>query len=72
MRKESSVPLYGNNRYEGFGVDLIHELSLRLGFNYTFIIREDKKNGEYDDNTKQWDGMIGDIISRVVFLFLFQ
>ncbi|XP_044262846.1 glutamate receptor ionotropic, kainate 2-like [Tribolium madens] len=63
MRKESEVPLHGNQRYEGFGIDLIAELSKKLGFNYTFIIREDKKNGEYDETTGQWTGMIGDIIN---------
>ena len=65
MRKESSVPLYGNDRYEGFGIDLIAELSKRLGFNYTFIIREDKKNGDYDETSGEWTGMIGDVISKV-------
>ncbi|XP_063906337.1 glutamate receptor ionotropic, kainate 2-like isoform X2 [Zophobas morio] len=64
MRKESSVPLYGNDRYEGFGIDLIAELSKRLGFNYTFIIREDKKNGDYDETSGEWTGMIGDVISK--------
>jgi ionotropic glutamate receptor len=65
MRKESSVPLHGNERYEGFGIDLIAELSKELGFNYTFIIREDKKNGEYDETTNEWNGMIGDVINKV-------
>jgi ionotropic glutamate receptor len=64
MRKESSVPLHGNERYEGFGIDLIAELSKELGFNYTFIIREDKKNGEYDETTNEWNGMIGDVINK--------
>ncbi|KYB25025.1 hypothetical protein TcasGA2_TC031399 [Tribolium castaneum] len=63
MRRDSEVPLYGNERYEGFGIDLIAELSKKLGFNYTFIIREDKKNGEFDESSGEWTGMIGDVIS---------
>nr|CAH7717520.1 unnamed protein product [Callosobruchus chinensis] len=41
-------PLLGNDRYEGFGIDLIQKLSEMEGFNYTFIVREDKKNGNLD------------------------
>ncbi|CAH2005351.1 unnamed protein product [Acanthoscelides obtectus] len=62
MRVESLEPLYGNDQYEGFGIDLIKELSAMRGFNYTFIVREDKKNGEYDNKTGKWTGIIGDLI----------
>uniref|UniRef100_A0A182HTL3 Ionotropic glutamate receptor C-terminal domain-containing protein n=1 Tax=Anopheles arabiensis TaxID=7173 RepID=A0A182HTL3_ANOAR len=41
MLKDSPIKLSGNERFEGFGIDLIHELSLMLGFNYTFILQED-------------------------------
>lgn len=61
MLKESHEQLSGNDRYEGFGIDLIHELSLLVGFNYTFIIREDKSNGAKDKVTGNWSGMIGDL-----------
>lgn len=61
MLKESFELLSGNDRYEGFGIDLIHELSLLVGFNYTFIIRHDKSNGAKGSNGK-WSGMIGDVM----------
>ncbi|GJQ66264.1 hypothetical protein Trydic_g15637 [Trypoxylus dichotomus] len=63
MLKESEEPLSGNDRFEGFAIDLIHELSLIEKFNYTFIIREDKANGDWNNETKQWSGMIGDILT---------
>lgn len=69
MLKESDQQLSGNDRYEGFGIDLIHELSLLVGFNYTFIIREDKSNGVKDEKTGKWSGMIGDLMSYVCKLF---
>lgn len=58
--KESQAPLYGNDQYEGFAIDLIKELAVMKGFNYTFRIREDKANGERLPNGS-WTGMIGDI-----------
>lgn len=65
MLKESSTQLYGNERFEGFAVDLIKELSLMEGFNFTFTVREDKKNGAFDKETQKWTGMIGDVIDKV-------
>lgn len=64
MLKESATQLYGNDRFEGFAIDLIHELALMEGFNYTFKIREDKKNGAYDPYLQKWTGMIGDLIDN--------
>ncbi|CAH1176214.1 unnamed protein product [Phaedon cochleariae] len=65
MRVESSEPLYGNEQYEGFAVDLIKELAAMRGFNYTFTVREDKANGKFDNNTGRWTGIIGDLIDGV-------
>ncbi|XP_060848999.1 glutamate receptor ionotropic, kainate 3-like isoform X1 [Rhopalosiphum padi] len=63
MLKLSSNTLKGNDRYEGFGIDLIKELSEMSGFNYTFIIQEDSNSGYKDDKTKKWSGMIGEVIN---------
>lgn len=65
MVKMSPQTLEGNDRYEGFGIDLIKELSEMSGFNYTFIIQEDFNSGSIDQKTKKWDGMIGKVISGV-------
>lgn len=72
MIKESPTPLFGNDQYEGFAIDLIKELAAMRGFNYTFRIREDKANGEKLPNGS-WTGMIGDIREEVGFrLFSFH
>lgn len=62
MLKEASQRLTGNDRFEGFGIDLIHELSLMLGFNYTFRIQEDSVYGSLDRKTGQWTGMIRELM----------
>lgn len=61
MLKDSSLELTGNSRFEGFGIDIIHELSLMLGFNYEFRLHTDGKYGSINNVTKEWDGMIREI-----------
>lgn len=65
MLKESYESLVGNDRFEGFGIDLIKKLAEMEGFNYTFIIREDKANGVYNEKLGKWTGMIGDLLEMV-------
>lgn len=64
MLKESSDKLIGNARYEGYNVDLIHEISRILGFNYTFNLVTDGKYGSLDRKTKEWDGMIKELLEQ--------
>lgn len=72
MLKDTPTPLHGNDRFEGFGIDLINELSIMEGFNYTFIIREDKSNGARDQLTGKWSGMIGDLMEYVSVTDLYE
>lgn len=66
MLKEAAHPLTGNDRFEGYGIDLIHDLSLLLGFNYTFRLQEDGNYGTKNLKTGEWDGMIREIMDRVL------
>ncbi|KAK4881574.1 hypothetical protein RN001_004893 [Aquatica leii] len=68
MLKESKIKLTGNDRFEGFGIDLISELANLEGFNYTFIVRLDKQNGDINNATGRWTGLIGDVIDGVADL----
>jgi len=72
MLKEDSRQLTGNDRYEGFGIELIHELSLMLGFNYTFQVQEDGAYGSLDKKTKQWNGMLRRIMDGVSIKLQFE
>ncbi|XP_071746528.1 glutamate receptor ionotropic, kainate 2 isoform X2 [Lepeophtheirus salmonis] len=64
MYKENSEALTGNARFEGYNVDLIDEISKILGFNYSFHMVEDGTYGSYDEKTKTWSGMIGELLSQ--------
>lgn len=65
MLKDSAERLSGNDRFEGFGIELIHELSLMLGFNYTFQLQEDGVYGSLNRDTGEWNGMIKQLLDYV-------
>lgn len=54
----------GNDRFEGFAIDVIFELSLLLGFDYEFVLQEDNHYGKcINEATNEWDGMINEVMS---------
>lgn len=61
MYKEFSGTLTGNDRYEGFGIDLIKELASMLHFKYIFYLRPDSDYGGFNKTTKQWTGWIKEL-----------
>lgn len=65
MMKKVADTLKGNDRYEGFGIELIERLADMLGFNYTFLLQEDGSYGSRDHTTGQWNGMMREIIDGV-------
>ncbi|XP_041980061.1 glutamate receptor ionotropic, kainate 2 isoform X2 [Aricia agestis] len=64
MRKEASEKLTGNAQYEGYAIDLIHQISNVLGFNYTFKLAPDGRYGSYNRETREWDGMIRELLEQ--------
>ncbi|XP_031634004.1 glutamate receptor ionotropic, kainate 3-like isoform X2 [Contarinia nasturtii] len=60
MLKDTSVGLQGNERYEGFGIDIIYELSKEFGFNYELKeLPKGEGYGDFNNATGTWNGMIG-------------
>ncbi|KAJ8910748.1 hypothetical protein NQ315_017205, partial [Exocentrus adspersus] len=64
MRKEASEKLEGNAQYEGYAVDLIHEISRILGFNYTIRLAPDGRYGSLNRETNEWDGMMKELLDQ--------
>ncbi|XP_011241425.1 glutamate receptor ionotropic, kainate 2 isoform X2 [Mus musculus] len=62
--KKSDKPLYGNDRFEGYCIDLLRELSTILGFTYEIRLVEDGKYGAQDDVNGQWNGMVRELIDH--------
>ncbi|XP_046600915.1 glutamate receptor ionotropic, kainate 2-like [Neodiprion lecontei] len=62
MLKESAREEIGNERFEGFGIDIIHELAKILGFKYIFEVQTDNVYGSKNSQTGEWNGMIKKIM----------
>jgi len=55
--------LSSGERYEGFLVDMLKELSTMLGFTFTIQDNLDGKYGQYDYVGGTWNGMISEVIN---------
>lgn len=55
---EEGILLEGNERYEGYVVDLINEMRKDLGFKYILEVIPDGQYGSLDPNTKKWNGLV--------------
>uniref|UniRef100_A0A8C1SYC3 Glutamate receptor n=1 Tax=Cyprinus carpio TaxID=7962 RepID=A0A8C1SYC3_CYPCA len=63
MLKRSDKALVGNDRFEGFCIDLLKELASILGFSYEIHLVPDGKYG-FQDDKGQWNGMIKELMEH--------
>uniref|UniRef100_A0A131YWC8 Glutamate receptor, ionotropic kainate 2 n=1 Tax=Rhipicephalus appendiculatus TaxID=34631 RepID=A0A131YWC8_RHIAP len=63
MLKSSAHKLRGNDRFEGFCVDLLREISRHLGFRYRIKLVRDGAHGTRDAQGR-WNGMVRELIDR--------
>ncbi|EDW03471.1 glutamate receptor ionotropic, kainate 2 [Drosophila grimshawi] len=65
-RNETAMELNltGNAIYQGYAVDLIDAIAQEVGFEYIFLPVADQQYGKQDKDTKQWNGIIGEIINN--------
>lgn len=64
MLRQNHQDLEGNDRYEGFCVDMLKELADILKFKYRIRLVGDRLYGVPGANGT-WTGMVGELISRV-------
>ncbi|XP_063169404.1 glutamate receptor 3 isoform X1 [Candoia aspera] len=62
MRKQSPDQKEGNEKYEGYCVDLAYEIAKHVGIKYVLSIVPDGKYGAKDSETKMWNGMVGELV----------
>uniref|UniRef100_A0A8D1GHL5 Glutamate receptor n=1 Tax=Sus scrofa TaxID=9823 RepID=A0A8D1GHL5_PIG len=63
MYRKSDKPLYGNDRFEGYCLDLLKELSNIQGFIYDVKLVPDGKYGAQNDKG-EWNGMVKELIDH--------
>lgn len=59
------MQLDGNDRYEGYCVDLASEIAKHVGIRYKLSVVPDGKYGARDPETKTWNGMVGELVYGV-------
>ena len=52
--------------FEGFMVDLIYVIARRLHMFVRFYLPDDKRWGARNEETGEWNGMIGEVVKREV------
>lgn len=71
MRKRDAN-LTGNDRFEGFCIDLLKTIAENLGFQYQLYLVPDGKFGAEDVQSKQWNGLVRELMDKVRHLFFFS
>nr|WJJ63359.1 glutamate receptor ionotropic 1 [Pachyrhinus yasumatsui] len=61
---EQGKALYGNDRWEGYALDLMYEICSILNCSYTFELVPDGKYGNFDPDRKEWNGLIRHLLDR--------
>ncbi|XP_046694774.1 glutamate receptor 3a isoform X4 [Silurus meridionalis] len=62
MYKRNHLQLEGNDRYEGYCVDLASEIAKHVRIKYKLSVVSDGKYGARDPETKTWNGMVGELV----------
>ncbi|XP_053538120.1 glutamate receptor 1a isoform X2 [Ictalurus punctatus] len=62
MLKKNHEKLLGNDKYEGYCVELAAEIAKHVGYQYKLKIVADGKYGARDPETKMWNGMVGELV----------
>lgn len=73
MEKTKEEGLVGNDRFEGFCVDLLKDIADELKFGYTFYLVPDGKYGAPEktgekgekESWTQWTGMVRELMDNV-------
>lgn len=62
---KSDRNLTGNDRFEGFCIDLLRTIAELLGFNYDLYLVPDNKFGAENTSSGEWSGLVKEIIEKV-------
>ncbi|GFN90015.1 glutamate receptor [Plakobranchus ocellatus] len=67
-RKDGQPVLMGNDRYEGFSMDLATMLAEYVGFMFEFRLVADGNYGSRNEENGTWNGMMGELIDGTAHL----
>lgn len=60
--------LKGNDRFEGYSKDLADLIAQHLNITYEMhLVKDSKYGGIVKNDSKDWNGMVGELIRQVIF-----
>ncbi|KAI4874382.1 hypothetical protein NFI96_001119 [Prochilodus magdalenae] len=62
MLKKNHEQFVGNDKYEGYCVELAAEIAKHVGYSYRLELVGDGKYGTRDPESKMWNGMVGELV----------
>ncbi|XP_075959937.1 glutamate receptor 1a isoform X4 [Anarhichas minor] len=62
MLKKNHEQLVGNDKYEGYIVELAAEIAKHVSYQYKLKVVSDGKYGAKDPEIKMWNGMVGELV----------
>ncbi|KAM6952624.1 glutamate receptor 1a [Lycodopsis pacificus] len=62
MLKKNHEQLVGNDKYEGYIVELAAEIAKHVSYQYKLKVVSDGKYGARDAESKMWNGMVGELV----------
>ncbi|XP_044270332.1 glutamate receptor ionotropic, kainate 2-like isoform X6 [Tribolium madens] len=61
---KTQTNVVGNERYEGFCIDLLREIASMVGFEYRIVLVPDSKYGVIDLETGEWNGIVRQLMDK--------
>ena len=68
-QKDPDVVLTGNDRFEGFCVDLIEQMSDQVGFKYILELVPDDNYGALNLTSGKWNGLVKGNVKKKKIVF---
>ncbi|KAK3923821.1 Glutamate receptor ionotropic, kainate 1 [Frankliniella fusca] len=65
MLRDGWANLTGNDRFEGFCIELLQTIAATVGFEYTLQLVPDGKYGVFDLDTGEWNGIVRQLMDKV-------
>lgn len=60
-----------NERFEGFCIDLLYQISKIVGFEYKIDLVPDGKYGVFDYETGEWNGIVRQLMDKVCVIKIY-
>ncbi|XP_039968449.1 glutamate receptor ionotropic, kainate 1-like [Bactrocera tryoni] len=62
---KSGISQTGNDRFEGFCIDLLKAIATQMGFQYKIELVPDNMYGVFNPDTKVWNGIVRELMEKL-------